>query len=139
TSPFVYGFIGDSSTLPARVEHGTIWLDDRATGLKVDGSPEGQGSLYFRPHDVVLVDGCGGCIAGVVSAVRRVAGHRRVELAVGGGRERVEIELPADQPVALGGRIAFRPTKWRFYPDAAAPAGAASGDIVPEPYALTGS
>ena len=56
--------------------------------------------LYFRPHDVELVDGCGGCIAGTVAASRRVAGTRRVELEIGGERQRVEIELPFDHPAA---------------------------------------
>ena len=45
--------------------------------------PEGEALLYFRPHDIELLDGCGGCIAGTVAASRRVAGTRHVELEVG--------------------------------------------------------
>ena len=60
-SPFVYGFIGDSSTLPVRVENGELWLDDRTIGIAAPNLPEGQATLYFRPHDVELLDGCGGC------------------------------------------------------------------------------
>jgi len=125
-SPFVYGFIGDSSMLPVRVENDQIWLEDRALGLEARGIAAGPASLYFRPHDIELRDGCGGCIAGTVAASRRVAGTRRVELEVGGARERVEIELPVDHPAGLNGRIAFRPRRWKLFPqqDAATPAAA---------------
>jgi len=118
-SPFVYGFIGDSSELPVRVEDGQLWLEDRTVGLAAPEAAEGQATLYFRPHDIELLDGCGGCIAGAVVATRRVAGTRRVELEIGGERHRVEIELPADHAAAIGSRVAFRPKRWQVF--AAAP------------------
>ncbi|MBA8899431.1 sulfate/molybdate ABC transporter ATP-binding protein [Phyllobacterium sp. P30BS-XVII] len=114
-SPFVYGFIGESSSLSVRIESGEIWLADRALGLKND-APDGEATLYFRPHDVELVDGCGGCIAGTVIASRRVGATRRVELEIGGAAERVEIEIPADHPAKEKSRIAFRPKHWRVFP-----------------------
>ena len=116
-SPFVYGFIGDSSTLPVRVENGQLWLQDRSIGIDARDLPDGQATLYFRPHDIELLDGCGGCIAGTVAASRRVAGTRRVELEVGGARDRVEIELPVEHPAGTNGRIAFRPKRWRVFPE----------------------
>ncbi|GGG46547.1 sulfate/molybdate ABC transporter ATP-binding protein [Chelatococcus composti] len=115
-SPFVFGFIGDSSVLPVRVENGKLWLQDRFIGIEVRDVPDGPASLYFRPHDVELLDGGGGCIAGTVTASRRVAGTRRVELEVGGARERVEIELPVDHPEAANSRISFRPRRWKLFP-----------------------
>lgn len=114
-SPFVYGFIGDSSTLPVRVENGQLWLQDRSIGIRAQDVPDGPAALYFRPHDVELLDGCGGCIAGTVVASRRVAGTRRVELEVGGAWDRVEIELPIEHPVGTNGRIAFRPKRWHVF------------------------
>ncbi|WP_315923986.1 sulfate/molybdate ABC transporter ATP-binding protein [Mesorhizobium sp. SP-1A] len=118
-SPFVYGFIGDSSSLPAKVEDGQVWVADRPVGLSVDGVPEGKGTLFFRPHDVELLDGCGGCIAGTVANSRRVAETRRVELEIGGDRRRVEIELPIDHPAAQKSRVAFRPRRWKLFPSEA--------------------
>jgi sulfate transport system ATP-binding protein len=115
-SPFVYGFIGDSSALPVRIENGEVWLDDRTVGLQAKDVPDGDATLYFRPHDIDLLDGCGGCIAGAVAASRRVAGTRRVELEIGGRAERVEIEMPVDHPAAAKGRVAFRPLRWAVYP-----------------------
>ena len=115
-SPFVYGFIGDSSSLPVRVENGEVWFEDRTTGLSASGMPTGPATLYFRPHDVELLDGCGGCIAGTVATSRRVAGTRRVELEIGGAGHLVEIELPIDHPAAGRSRIAFRPRRWKLFP-----------------------
>jgi sulfate transport system ATP-binding protein len=120
-SPFVYGFIGESSSLPVRVEAGQLWLQDRTLGLEGTDLPDGPATLYFRPHDVELLEGCGGCIAGTVQASRRVAGTRRVELEIGGDRHRVEIELPASHRAASRTRIAFRPKRWKAYPDGANP------------------
>ncbi|MET3660868.1 sulfate/molybdate ABC transporter ATP-binding protein [Aquamicrobium ahrensii] len=118
-SPFVYGFIGDSSSLPIKVEDDQVWLADRPLGLSAPGLPAGPGTLFFRPHDIELLDGCSGCLAGTVAASRRVAGTRRVELEIGGQRERVEIELPVDHPAAQKSRVAFRPRKWKVFPQSA--------------------
>ncbi|MBL0936833.1 MAG: sulfate/molybdate ABC transporter ATP-binding protein [Rhizobiaceae bacterium] len=115
-SPFVYGFIGESSRLPVRVEDGQVWLEDRTIGLDAQNAPAGPAELYFRPHDIDVLEGCGGCIAGTVTATRRVEARRRIELAVGGPGHRVEIELPADSAVAEGTRIAFRPRAWKLFP-----------------------
>ena len=118
-SPFVYGFIGESSTLPVRVENGEVWLADRNLGLIVDQTrgkvTQGEAQLFFRPHDVELVEGCGGCIAGTVVTSRRSGAKRRVELEIGGARERVEIEIPAEHPATEKSRIAFRPRYWKLF------------------------
>ena len=115
-SPFVYSFIGESSSLPVKVDNGEVWIADRPIGLQAPHVPSGEAQLYFRPHDVELLDGCSGCIAGTVAASRRVAATRRVELEVGGERQRVEIELPVDHPAAQKSRVAFRPRRWKLFP-----------------------
>ncbi len=119
-SPFVYGFIGESSALPVKVDNGELWLADRTIGLEAQDVPNGDATLYFRPHDIELLDGCGGCIAGTVAAGRRVAGTRRVELEIGGERQRVEIELPVGHPAAQQSRVAFRPRRYKVFPAQAA-------------------
>ncbi|MDX8435197.1 sulfate/molybdate ABC transporter ATP-binding protein [Mesorhizobium abyssinicae] len=115
-SPFVYSFIGESSCLPVKVESGEVWIADRSIGLSAPHAASGDALLYFRPHDVELLDGCSGCIAGTVAASRRVAGTRRVELEIGGERQRVEVELPVDHPAAQKSRVAFRPRRWKLFP-----------------------
>ncbi|UGY10403.1 sulfate/molybdate ABC transporter ATP-binding protein [Phyllobacterium pellucidum] len=113
-SPFVYGFIGESSRLPVRIENGTVWIGEKSLGLKAD-RPDGNGMLYFRPHDVELVDGSNGCIAGTVVASRRVGATRRVELMVAGAEERIEIGIDADHPATELSGIAFRPRHFRVF------------------------
>lgn len=118
-SPFVHRFIGEASELPVTVENGDIWLDDRPIGIKADHS--GSATLFFRPHDVELLDGCGGCISGALVGSRRLAGSRRVELELGGGRHRVEVDIPLHHPAALKSAISFRPRHWALFPSDAAP------------------
>lgn len=114
-SAFVHSFIGDSNAVPVRVESGQLWIDDRTIGLSSHSAPDGEATLYFRPHDIDLLDGCGGCLAGAVDSSRRVAGTRRVELEIGGSRRRVEIELPLDHPASINSRVAFRPNRWHVF------------------------
>lgn len=112
-SPFVHGFIGESSALPVTLSHGEVWFAERATGLKARG--EGGATLYFRPHQVELVEECAGCLAGRVVGSRRLAGVRRLDVELGGGRARVEVDVPTDHPAAGRTGIAFRPRAWRLY------------------------
>lgn len=114
-SPFVFGFIGESSTLPMTVENGEVWVGGRAIGLPARDAAPGPGQLYFRPHDVEVAEE-GAALAGVVAGSRRVGGTRRVELEIGGGQDRVEIDLPFDHPAGERTRIAFRPKRWRLFP-----------------------
>jgi sulfate transport system ATP-binding protein len=113
-SPFVFGFVGDSSTLPVQIEGSEVWVGGRATGLSAGDAVSGPAQLCFRPHDIELVDE-GPALAGVVIASRRVGGTRRVELVIGGETQPVEIDLPYDHPAGEKSRIAFRPTRWRVF------------------------
>jgi sulfate transport system ATP-binding protein len=115
-SPFVFGFIGESSNLPVRVARGEIWLHDRPIGLSTDAANGGY-RLYFRPHDVELVE-ADSALAGVVASSRRVGGIRRVEIEIGGSGEKAEIDLPFDHPAASRTRLNFRPKRWKLYPAA---------------------
>ncbi|MGH6865487.1 MAG: sulfate/molybdate ABC transporter ATP-binding protein [Methyloceanibacter sp.] len=115
-SPFVFSFIGDSSMLPVRVEQGKVWLEERPLALAAGNFPSGPARLYLRPHDVDVVDDELGAISGVVSTFRRHGGSRRVELEVGDGGDRIEVELPPDSSQAINSRIAVVPRRWRLYP-----------------------
>ena len=116
-SPFVFGFIGESSALPVAVEHNELWVGGRAIGIAAPQTADGAAQLFFRPHDVELIEG-EACLAGVVVASRRVGGTRRVELEIGGQQQPVEIDLPFDHPAGEKSRIAFRPKRWRLFPAA---------------------
>ncbi|MBK8084579.1 MAG: sulfate/molybdate ABC transporter ATP-binding protein [Devosia sp.] len=114
-NPFVFSFIGESSALPVTVKNHEVWTGGRAIGLPAPHEATGPASLYFRPHDIELVED-GAALAGVVAASRRVGGTRRVELEIGGHPDRVEIDLPFDHPAGERTRIAFRPKRWRVFP-----------------------
>ncbi|MGH6760610.1 MAG: sulfate/molybdate ABC transporter ATP-binding protein [Phyllobacterium sp.] len=114
-SPFVYGFIGESSSFPVTVSKGEVFLDGKSIGLSGDDLPEGGGVLYFRPHDVELLDTGAGALSGTIIASRRVSGTRHVELAIAGSDARAEIEIPADHPVQEMDGLTFRPRHWRVF------------------------
>jgi sulfate/thiosulfate transport system ATP-binding protein len=115
TSPFVFGFIGESSELPVVVENNELWVGGRAIGLPAGAAEPGNARLFFRPHDVELIE-ADASLAGVVSASRRVGGTRRVELEIGGEGHKVEVDLPFDHPAAEKTRLAFRPRRWELFP-----------------------
>ncbi|TCN31486.1 sulfate/molybdate ABC transporter ATP-binding protein [Sinorhizobium americanum] len=115
-SPFVYGFIGQSNCIDVTLSSGEIWFEDRPIGLRAASEPDGVATLYFRPHDIELIDGCGGCLAGLVTASRRVAGTRHLEIDLGKAHPPVEIELPPERASSTDHtRVAFRPTKWTLF------------------------
>jgi sulfate transport system ATP-binding protein len=114
-NPFVFTFIGESSSLPVEIDNGEVGVGGRAVGLSAGDTPKGHATLFFRPHDVELVNE-GAALAGVVAASRRVGGTRRVELEIGGDTHRVEIDLPFDHPAGAKTRLAFRPKRWRLFP-----------------------
>jgi sulfate/thiosulfate transport system ATP-binding protein len=114
-NPFVFNFIGESSSLPVEIDNGEVWVGGRAVGLSAGDTPKGRAQLFFRPHDVELIEE-GAALAGVVAASRRVGGTRRVELEIGGDTHRVEVDLPFDHPAGDKTRIAFRPKRWRLFP-----------------------
>ncbi|MDM9624585.1 sulfate/molybdate ABC transporter ATP-binding protein [Rhizobium sp. S152] len=115
-SPFVFGFVGQSNCLNVRITDGEIWFEDRPLGLKAEGELDGEAQLYFRPHDIELRDGCGGCIAGLMTTSRRVAGTRHIEVDIGKGHPPIELELPPSEADGLDrSRIAFRPSRWKLF------------------------
>ncbi|MDB5473720.1 MAG: sulfate/molybdate transporter ATP-binding protein [Devosia sp.] len=114
-SPFVFGFIGESSELPVTAKNGDIWLGERPVGITDPQFDGPRSRLFFRPHDIELVES-DASLAGVVASSRRVGGTRRVELDLDGAAHRVEIDLPLEHPAGERTRIAFRPKRWMLFP-----------------------
>lgn len=118
-SPTVFSFIGESNALPITVERGQVFLDERPLEIGADDIPDGPAQLFLRPQDVEVVESGPGAIPGVVAALRRHGGGRRIELEIGAGRYRLEFEAPADFDRNLAGRITVKPRRWRIFPGSA--------------------
>jgi sulfate/thiosulfate transport system ATP-binding protein len=120
-TPFVFSFIGDSSALPVTVAGGEVLLDDEPLALSAAELPDGPATLHMRPHDLEIVDGPAGAIAGTLGIVRRHNGLRRAELIVDRDSDRGGGRLEFDLPPGLGGdlppRLAVSPLKARVYAD----------------------
>jgi len=128
-SPFVFSFIGESSSLPIVVRDGEAWFEDRRLAIEARECEAGPSRLFMRPHDIEMAEAGTGTLAGTVTLVRRNGGGRRVELAIGKGAHRVEIEVPAEIAPAVGSEVAFRPRRWRIYADAATAKGAGGAAV----------
>ena len=113
-SPFMFSFIGESSTLPVRVDAGRLWLDQHPLDLHPGNVPNGPARLFLRPHDVEVADDIRGAIPGVISFLRRQGGSRRLDLEVNGHGDRIEIEVPANF-AQVSGEVAIRPRRFRVY------------------------
>ena len=119
-SPFVFSFIGDSASLPVTVEEGGICFQGEAIGIAPgpDDVAVGEGTLFFRPQDVVLVtDPAVPALEGRVATSRRLAGTRIADIDIGTPERphHVEIEIPLDANAANGAAIRFRPTRWKLF------------------------
>jgi sulfate transport system ATP-binding protein len=113
-NPFVFGFIGESSMLPVVVGQGDAYIAGRPAGIATGDATVGPARLFFRPLDIELVE-AGTGVTGVVAHSRRVAGMWRVELAIEGIAQPVEIDLPYDRPAAVGRPVSFRPRRWQLF------------------------
>ncbi len=119
-SPFVFSFIGDSASLPVSVVDNAVQFQNEAIGISPRGGDvtSGDGTLFFRPQDVVLVsDPAMPGLEGCVSTSRRLAGTRIADIDVGrpGEPHHVEIEVPLDAQASTGTVLRFRPTRWKLF------------------------
>ncbi|MCJ8052966.1 sulfate/molybdate ABC transporter ATP-binding protein [Shinella curvata] len=119
-SPFVFSFIGDSASLPVTIADNGVYFENEAIGIAPRNGDitSGNGTLFFRPQDVVLVsDPAAPALEGRVSTSRRLAGTRIADIDVGkpGEPHHVEIEVPLDAQAATGTTLRFRPTRWKTF------------------------
>ncbi|MBP0581529.1 sulfate/molybdate ABC transporter ATP-binding protein [Labrys sp. LIt4] len=106
-TPFIFGFIGESSRVPVAISQGRILLDGTALPFNADGLPDGPASLFVRPHDVTPVEPGASSLNGLIVAQRRVGATRRLEVALGTQGTVVEVDTASlrssenNKPVGL--------------------------------------
>jgi sulfate transport system ATP-binding protein len=115
STPFVFSFIGESFAAPVEVKAGAAFLDGRRLALDASGCVDGPAQLYLRPEDIALADPSGDGVPGEVVATRRIGGVRRISVEAGGARSRLECDVPAGRPVAVGERVAVAIRGGRLY------------------------
>jgi sulfate/thiosulfate transport system ATP-binding protein len=115
-SPFVAGFIGESNALQVVNQDGKLFLDGESLDLPALSGPAGPRILVFRPHHVDVLGDKPGGIAGRVISERRHGAVRRVEVEIGAGAHRVEVDVRADEPRARKGDIiSVLPNHWWLF------------------------
>jgi sulfate transport system ATP-binding protein len=108
---FVYGFIGDSVSLPCRVVGGEASFDPLPLLPMPAALPDGAAVAMLRPHEIRLTAGS----AVLIRAVFAAGPATRVELDVGGMV--FEATVPAGGPApSAGGRCGLDLRAARFYP-----------------------
>ena len=108
-SPFVFGFVGESNSLPVTVSGGQARFNGVALGA-ADGIKDGRATAFFRPHDVIQADD--GIMATTVLARPR-NGVTRIEATAEGLDKPLEVDLAID--AAVGMRLGIRPTRLRYF------------------------
>jgi len=124
-TPFVYGFIGESTALPVMVRAGRLELDGRALSIGASGVADGPARLLVRPQDVALVEPEAGVVTGEVVALRRSGSNRRIDVCVGAERSRIEALVSPEDEIAVGDRVGLAFRRHALFPDEAAGAPAA--------------
>jgi len=93
-TPFVFGFIGESSRLPAQVSNGQVLVEGTVLPFDGAGLTEGPATLYVRPQDVMSVEATATTLNGLIVAQRRAGATRRIEVALGAQRTIIEVDVP---------------------------------------------
>ena len=124
-TPFVYGFIGESTALPVVVRAGRVEFEGQALSVPASEVSDGPARLLVRPQDVELVDAASGVVVGDVVAMRRSGSNRRIDVCVGADRSRIEALVSPQHEIAVGDRVGLAFRRHALFPDEAPVAPAA--------------
>ena len=114
-TPFVFDFVGQSVRLPVDVKDGVASLDGIPVARLPEPRPDGKALLFAR-HDDVSLSGPGATgIPGRVVSVRRGAGHRIIDLALGAEGHRAELTVRGGDPFGPGEPVTLGVRAFRLY------------------------
>ena len=115
-SAFVFDFVGESNRLPVTVRGGQAHFGAHRLDVPSPAGGDGEASLFFRPHDVEIVDPREGVLPATVSLARPRGGATRIEASLAGHPVPLEMDYRGDTPPRPGDHIGVRPTRTRFFP-----------------------
>jgi len=112
-SAFVFGFVGESSTLACSTRGAVFQLPD-GPALSLDVPHEGPADLYVRPQHVIIEPASrDGAWSGTVSGIRRSGNIRRLTIETGLGP--IEADAGPSSAIGVGDTVVFRFKHWRIY------------------------
>ena len=103
--------------LPVTVKGGKALLDGDVLPIALGRASDGPALLFARPDDVALEGPEATGIPGRVRAVRRTAGHRLIEIALGRDNHLVEVAVRAADAVSPGEPVTVVLKSFRLYAD----------------------
>ena len=114
-SAFVHDFVGESNHLAVQIQGEAVTFQGRR--LDVPPPPfEGAGELFFRPHHVELTHAAEGTLPVRVERVRRLGSEVRIEAALDGLEEPLEIVVHGNGAPQLGEQVSLKLTQASLYP-----------------------
>ena len=116
-TPFVYAFIGDSTSLPVTIERGKAIFEGAPLGLTAIAAPDGPGHIHVRPQDVGLTTPGEGAVTGHIAGLRRSGPYRKADISVGVRHTRIEAVLPPETQVAVGETVGLDFRRFAAFPE----------------------
>ena len=119
-SAYMFDFIGRTNVLQGEVVGAGFVPRGGSQPMQVDDAVPGPTQLYFRPHDVQLVDpDSDGALAAQVLRVHRLADRITVELSLPDQDRPVELDLGAAPGIAVpevGSVVGLDVLRWSIFP-----------------------
>jgi sulfate transport system ATP-binding protein len=114
---FVYDFVGDSNRIPVTVEDGHVLFAGQALDVPVESAADGPAELYFRPHDVTLVDeGAAGALPMHISQAIHLGGVTRIEGNVAGLDRLIDVRIAGRNVPSAGRNVGLQLRRARLFP-----------------------
>ena len=108
-TPFVMGFIGDTTRLPVSSRDGALWHDQTRLSFPRSELMTEAAELFVRPWDLALLPNpAPDALVGTVSTIRRSAGGRRAAIKLASSGELIEVEIPSEFGIAADDTVFLR-------------------------------
>jgi sulfate transport system ATP-binding protein len=112
---FVHAFIGNSIAIPVTISDGAVTFQGQVTGLDAKDAAAGPARLFARPHDVRIVKPAAAAFAGTVRRIFGFGPTLRLDVALGGGDDTIEISAPSGAAIQEGQEIHLSLQRYKVF------------------------